>query len=443
MTVRVRFAPSPTGRLHVGNVFVALQNWLFAHCAGGRYLLRLDDTDRVRSTAAFADGIRDDLRWLGLVWGEEAAQSARTAYYAEAADRLRRAGRLYPCYETAEELALKRKAQLQSHQAPVYDRAALDLSASERAALEAAGRRPYWRFKLARQEMRWDDLVRGPQHIDEASQSDPVLVREDGTYPYTLPSVADDIALGVSHVIRGNDHVTNTGAQIQLFEALDAAVPRFGHLPLLVAASGEGLSKRTGALAVAELRERGIEPLALAAYLARLGTGDAPRPVKSLDELAAGHDLSRFGASSPRFDENELAQVNARLLHESTYAELAPRLAALGVTESLWNVVRGNVTTLADAARWRDICTDRIEVPREDPPLLDAAAELLPPEPWDDSVWSAWTSRVAERTGRKGRALYHPLRLALTGRGDGPELRHLLPLIGRVRAEARLRAGSG
>lgn len=443
MTVRVRFAPSPTGRLHVGNVFVALHNWLFARQADGRFLLRMDDTDATRSTAAFADGIREDLRWLGLAWNEEAAQSERSAHHAEAAERLRRGGRLYPCYETAEELALKRKAQLHSHQAPVYDRAALKLSAEDRAALEAAGRRPHWRFKLDRREMRWDDLVRGAQHMDEASQSDPILVREDGSYPYTLPSVADDIALGVTHVIRGNDHVTNTGAQIQLFVALGAAVPRFGHLPLLLSAGGEGLSKRTGALAVAELCDRGIEPLAVAAYLARLGTGDPPRLVKKIDELASEHDLTRFGASSPRFDENELAQVNARLLHEMTYAELAARLAGLGIDERLWNAVRGNVATLADAARWRDICAGSIEVPREDPSLLEAAAELLPPEPWDETLWSAWTGRLAERTGRKGKALYHPLRLALTGRGDGPELRHLLPLIGRARAEARLRTGSG
>ena len=443
MAIRVRFAPSPTGRLHVGNLFVALQNWLFAKHGGGRFLLRLDDTDAQRSTAAFADGIREDLGWLGLLWDEEASQSARAAPHAEAAERLKRAGRLYPCYETAEELALKRKTQLQSHQAPVYDRAALALTASERAALEAAGRRPHWRFLLERREMRWDDLVRGPQHIDEASQSDPILVREDGSYLYTLPSVADDVALEVSHVIRGNDHVTNTGAQIQIFEALGAAVPRFGHLPLLTDAGGEGLSKRTGGLAVAELRERGIEPLALAAYLARLGTGDPVRPVRGLDELAAGHDLAKFGASSPRFDETELAQLNAKHLHEAPFTELAPRLRALGVDERLWNAVRGNVGSLADAAVWHAVCADRIEVPREDPALLDAAADLLPPEPWGETVWSDWTKALAERTGRKGRALFHPLRLALTGRGDGPELRHLLPLIGRARSEARLRSGSG
>lgn len=443
MPIRVRFAPSPTGRLHVGNLFVALQNWLFARHGGGRFLLRMDDTDAQRSTAAFADAIREDLRWMGLAWDEAAAQSARSATYADTAEQLKRAGRLYPCYETAEELALRRKTQLQSHQTPVYDRAALALTAPERAALEAAGRRPHWRFRLERREMRWDDLVRGPQHIDEASQSDPILVREDGSYLYTLPSVADDIALEVSHVIRGNDHVTNTGAQIQIFEALGAPVPRFGHLPLLVDAGGEGLSKRAGGLAVAELRERGIEPLALAAYLARLGTGEPMRPVSGLDALAAGHDLARFGASSPRFDETDLAQLNAKHLHEAPFAELAPRLRALGLDERLWNAVRGNVASLADAGVWRAICADRIEVPQEDPALLAAAADLLPAEPWGETVWSDWTKALAERTGRKGRALFHPLRLALTGRGDGPELRYLLPLIGRARAEARLRTGSG
>jgi len=443
MTLRVRFAPSPTGRLHVGNMFVALQNWLFARSGGGRFLLRLDDTDAERSTAAFADGIREDLRWLGLVWDEEAAQSARADRHADAVERLKRAGRLYACYETAEELALRRKAQLQRHQAPVYDRAALSLDTDARAALERSGRRPHWRFLLDRREMRWEDLVRGPQHMDEASQSDPVLVREDGTYLYTLPSVVDDIDLGVSHVIRGNDHVTNTGAQIQIFEALGAAVPRFGHLPLLVDATGAGLSKRTGSLAVAELRKAGIESLALAAYLARLGTGEPIRPVARIEELAVDHDLSRFGASSPRFDAEELDQANARQLHQMSYAELAGRLAPEGIDEPLWNAVRGNVSRLPEAMVWRDVCTGKIATPREDPALLETAAELLPGEPWDESVWPEWTRRVAERTGRKGRALYHPLRVALTGRGDGPDLRHLLPLIGRARAEARLRSGSG
>lgn len=443
MAVRVRFAPSPTGRLHVGNLFVALQNWLFAKAHEGKFLLRLDDTDRQRSTAAFADGIREDLRWLGLAWDEEVAQSARGAVYDAAAERLKRAGRLYPCYETPEELALKRKAQLQSHQAPVYDRAALRLGDADRAALEASGRKPHWRFLLDRRETLWDDLVRGPQHIDEASQSDPVLVREDGSYLYTLPSVVDDADLGVTHVIRGNDHVTNTGAQVQIFEALGAAVPRFGHLPLLIDATGEGLSKRTGSLSLAELREAGTEPLALLAYLARIGTGEPMRPVHDPGTLVATHDLSRFGASSPRFDPAELAQLNAKHLHETPYDAVAGRLAPFGVEQPLWEAVRGNVATLADAAVWKRICSERIEVPREDPPLLEAAAALLPPEPWNEETWSLWTRAVGAATGRKGKALFHPLRLALTGRGDGPELRLLLPLLGRPRAHARLATGNG
>jgi glutamyl-tRNA synthetase len=443
MTVRVRFAPSPTGHLHVGNIFVALHNWLFARKESGEFLLRFDDTDLQRSTAAFADEIRNDLSWVGLIWDREVSQSQRIPVYDAAVRRLKQSERLYPCYETAEELALKRQAQLQSGRAPVYDRAALALTAADRAKLEAEGRLPHWRFRLDLREVRWIDMVRGPQHIDEASQSDPVLIREDGTYLYTLPSVVDDIDLGVTHVIRGADHVTNTGAQIQIFEALGGPVPRFGHLPLLKGKGGEELSKRIGSLSIGELRAAGIEPLALASYLARLGTGDPMRPVHSLAELAPEHNLGKLGAASPHFDRDELAQINARLLHETEFREIASRISTSGADERLWNAVRGNLEKLADIEQWAEICHGEILTRADDVDLVRIAAAELPPEPWNEETWKNWTGAITSATGKKGKALFQPLRQALTGLDHGPEMRLLLPLIGRARAAARLLRGKG
>jgi glutamyl-tRNA synthetase len=442
MAVRVRFAPSPTGRLHVGNIYIALHNWLYARKAGGEFLLRLDDTDRERSAEDFANGIRSDLEWLGLTWNLFARQSQRLANYDAAAQRLRDAGRLYPCYETAEELGLKRKVQLSQGKPPIYDRAALKLTDAERAKLEAAGKRPHWRFKLEPHDIAWDDLVRGPQHIDETSQSDPVLVREDGTFLYTLPSVVDDIEFAITHVIRGNDHVTNTATQIQIFEALGAPAPAFGHLPLLVDAAGTGLSKRLGSLSIGEMRENGLEPMAINAYLARIGSGDPIHPARSLAELAADHDLSKFGKSSPRFDPDELRQLNAKLLHHLPFEEARKHLASIGlgdIDEAVWDVARANVDTVQDVAAWQQVVKGPVKPSIADAAFAAKAAELLPPEPWDAETWSAWTSAVKNATGRKGKELFMPLRQALTASDHGPELKLLLPLIGRARALKRLK----
>jgi len=442
MGVRVRFAPSPTGRLHVGNVYIALANWLFARKERGVFVLRFDDTDRERSTAEFAAGIEADLRWLGLVWDESARQSERDALYAAAVETLKANKRLYPCYETPEELDLKRKSQQQRHLPPVYDRAALALTEADRRRLEAEGRRPHWRFLLHREDVRWHDLARGPQHIDEASQSDPVLVRADGRYLYTLPSVVDDIDLRITHVIRGNDHVTNTAAQIQLFQALGATPPGFAHLPLLTDAKGEGLSKRLGSLSIAELRVSGIEAMAVASYLARLGTADAIEPKHDLDALAATFDLGKFGKASPKFDPAELTHLSARLLHGTAFEAVRDRLAALGlvaVDAALWQAARGNIGRLADLAEWVEVCYGKVAPTVDDAGFLQKAAPLLPPEPWGADSWADWTAQVKAQTGRKGRELFRPLRLALTGREHGPEMKDLLPLIGRAKATARLR----
>ena len=440
MSVTVRFAPSPTGRLHAGNIRTALFNFLFARERAGRFILRLDDTDRERSTEAFAEGIREDLAWLGLGSALEVHQSDRFGLYAKAVEHLKRKGRLYPAYETPEELELKRKRQLARGKPPVYDRAALKLTDEERARLEAEGRKPHWRFKLEQRDVVWDDLVRGRQHVDAASLSDPVLVSADGTYLYTLPSVVDDIDLGITHVIRGEDHVANTAPQIQLFEALDAAPPAFGHHSLLVGADGQALSKRDRSLAVVGLRDEGIEPMAVASYVATIGTSDPVAPHASLDELVEGFDFGKLSRAPARFDPNELRLLNARLLHLFPFSAVAERLRAMGVGggEEFWEAVRGNLAVLADAGVWWQVVNGPIEPVIADGELCRQAAQLLPPEPWDGDVWGAWSTAVKEATGRKGKALFAPLRLALTGREDGPELKQLLPLIGRGRASARL-----
>lgn len=437
----VRFAPSPTGRLHVGNVRTALFNWLFARRQAGAFVLRLDDTDRERSTEAFAQGIQDDLRWLGLDWDRMERQSARFSAYDAARDRLIAAGRLYPCYETPEELEFRRKRLLAQGRPPIYNRAALRLSDADRAQLEAEGRKPHWRFLLEPGDVRWDDLARGPQHIDESSQSDPVLIRADGSYLYTLPSVADDIEFGITHVIRGEDHVTNTGTQIQLFQALGAEPPTFAHLPLLVGADGRSLSKRLGSLSLADLRQQGIEPLAVSALLARLGTADPVEPMSALQPLIDTVDFGRVGRAPARFAEDELRTLSQRTVHGLPFDIARPQLddATAGLGEAFWLAVRGNLARVADATDWIPIVQGPLAPAIEEPGFLAQALSTLPAEPWDETTWKAWTTALSAATGRKGRALFHPLRLALTAREQGPEMARLLPLIGRARVAARLR----
>lgn len=441
MTVTVRFAPSPTGLLHVGNARVALINWLFAKAHGGYFLLRYDDTDLARSTKAFEEGIGRDLAWLGLEWDKKAWQSKRLDKYQAAADKLRADGRLYACWETPEELDYKRKRQLARGLPPVYDRAGLHLPAAERAKYEAEGRKPHWRFKLDHKDVRWDDLVRGDSHVNCASLSDPVLIRADGTFLYTLPSVVDDIEFAVSHIIRGEDHVTNSAPQIQLFKALGAEPPAFAHLPLLTDISGAGLSKRLGSLSLADLRDQGVEAMAVNSLLAKLGTSDAIELRTTLDQLVDEFDIEHFSRATPKFDPAELANLNARLLHVLPFDHVAPRLAALGLDgagPAFWDAVKANLSSIADAAAWWPVVAGPIQPVVEDAAFLAQAAQLLPEGGWDQATWGAWTNAVKQATGRKGRELFHPLRLALTGRENGPELKLLLPLIGRDKALARL-----
>ena len=436
--MKVRFAPSPTGLLHVGNARLALANWLFARHGGGAFLLRLDDTDTERSRADYADAIEADLRWLGLDWDDFERQSDRLDRYTAATENLKAAGRLYPCYETPDELALKRKLQHGQGRPPVYDRAARALGDDDRAKLTAEGRRPHWRFLLEDAAVEWDDLARGAVHFEPGHMSDPVLVREDGHPLYTLSSVVDDGELGVTHVIRGEDHVANTAVQIQLIAALGFAAPAFAHLPLLMGDDGKPLSKRLESLSLKALRDQGLEPRALCGYLAHLGTSLAATGEETMEALATGFDIVAFGRAAPRFDPSELEHLNARVLHHTSFDEVRDRLGIEGADAEFWEAVRANLSKLAEAADWWRILHGDVTPVVEDLVFCRKAAELLPPEPWDETTFRTWTDAVKAETGAKGRALFMPLRLALTGTDHGPELRVLLPMLGRGRALARL-----
>ncbi len=440
MSIRLRFAPSPTGRLHVGNVRTALLNWLFAIREGGEVLLRVDDTDLARSTKAFEQAIEADLKWLGLDWQQRANQSHRFDAYEKAAAKLKSEGLLYPCYETEDELDRKRKIAQSRGRPPIYDRAALKLTSEERAKLEAEGRKPHWRFKLSGARKDWVDLVRGPQSIDTASLSDPVLIREDGGFLYTLPSVVDDIDFKITHIVRGEDHVTNSGVQVEIFEALGGAVPAFGHFPLLVGADGGALSKRLGSLSIGELADEGYEPMAVLSHLAKIGTSDPVEARAGIAQLAQEFSFDKIGRAPARFDPDELKRVNASLLHQLGYEAVKDRLAKLEADkgEAFWNAIRPNISLLPEVRQWAHIVEGPIEPFVPDAAFAAAALEVLPKGAYDAQSWSAFTNAVKEKTGAKGKALFMPLRQALTGLDHGPEMAALFPLIGEDRARKRL-----
>jgi len=435
MTVVTRFAPSPTGTLHVGNVRTALHNWLWARKHGGRFLLRIDDTDVERSKEEHVDAIRADLAWLGLDIDGEERQSARFALYEAEFEKLKAAGRVYACYETPEELDIRRKILLSRGLPPVYERKPAD-------APVPPGVAPHWRFRLDHDApIEWTDLVRGDQHFEPKTMSDPVVRRADGSWLYLLPSVIDDIAMAITHVVRGEDHVSNTAAQIQMFQALGATPPAFAHEALLVGTEGK-LSKRLGSLGMASLRDEGIEPAALVALLARLGTSDPVEPVTSVEPLVQGIDFARFGRAPARFDEGELALLNQKILHHTDHAAVASRLP-LAIDAARWHAIRPNLMTVAEAADWAPVFDGPFDPPaadESDRPVLAAAAAAVPDIAWDADPWPALTAAVKEATGAKGRALFLPLRRALTGRDHGPDMAELLPLIDKDQALARLSA---
>ena len=444
---KVRFAPSPTGKLHVGNVRTALFNYLFARKAGGTFVLRIDDTDLERSTQEYEDGIRADLTWLGMTWDETFKQSERFDRYNAAAEDLKAKGLLYACYETGEELDRKRRLQMANGRPPVYDRAALKLTDAEKAALEAEGRKPHWRFKLSGNPVSWTDLVRGDVTIETSSLSDPILIREDGSYLYTLPSVCDDIDAEITHIIRGEDHTTNSGAQIEIFEALGGKAPSFGHQALLVGADGGKLSKRLGSLSMQDLREEeGFEAMAVNSLLGRIGTSDPVEPFMALEDLLGGFSLDRLTRSPARFDPEELARLNAKILHETGYAVVQERLADMGADagEAVWAAVRPNLERLRDAKDWAALVNGPVTpvIEDEDADFIAAAADALPAGELTEASWGEWTGALKAATGRKGKGLFMPLRHALTGQPRGPEMAVLLPLIGRDKVLARLQGNA-
>ncbi|MCB1840673.1 MAG: glutamate--tRNA ligase [Rhodospirillales bacterium] len=442
MTVRVRFAPSPTGMLHIGNARTALITWLYARAKSGHFLLRIDDTDLERSKKEYEDAIEDGLKWLGMNWDEKARQRDRMDHYNVKIDQLKASGRLYPCYETPEELELKRKSQLARKLPPLYDREALKLTDEQKKAFEAQGRKPHWRFKINHTPIKWDDEVRGPVHFEGSDMSDPVLIREDGSPLYHLCSVIDDIDYQMTHVVRGEDHVTNTAMHVQMFEALGAKPPSFAHLPLLSDAQGGKLSKRLGALNLKELRDQeGLEAMAVVSLLSRLGTSDPIEPFTDIKEVIAHFDIAKFGRGTPKFDQEELTRLNAKILHITPYAAIKARLEEIGLSEldeKFWLTVRPNLEKLDDAKEWWRVANGPVEPVIEDAAFIAEAAKLLPETPWTRDTWGVWVDAVKVQTGRKGKQLFMPLRKALTGMEHGPELADLLLLIGPEKTRKRL-----
>jgi len=435
-----RFAPSPTGYLHIGNMRAALMNYLIARKAQGTFILRIDDTDPERSKEEYVDGIKRDLEWLGLHWDRIERQSLRLDRYHAAADQLRDMGRLYECFETPTELDLKRKKQLNMGKPPVYDRAALALSAADKDALRAERGAGHWRYKLDQERINWTDGILGDLSIDAASVSDPVLIRGDGQFLYTMASVVDDVDMGITHVVRGSDHVTNTATQIQMIQAIGGTVPTFAHHSLLTGPQGEALSKRLGTLSLRDLRDAGVEPEALISLMARLGANLPVELRMSLDDVAEGFELTQFGSAPTKFDEQDLYPLTARFLHAQSFEAMVSDIAAVGVptelAERFWDVTRENITIRKDLAQWWEMFQNGADpvIDDEDRDFVAQALTLLPDGPFDGDTWKTWTTAVKDATGRKGKNLFMPLRKALTGQAHGPDMSALLPLLQVIKA---------
>lgn len=439
--ILVRFAPSPTGWLHVGNVRTAIINYLFAKAAGGQFMLRIDDTDKARSEAQYEAGIQEDLKWLGLNWDRLEKQSDYFAKYEEMKQKLIADGRLYPCYETGEELEIKRKMLIGRGLPPIYDRAGLTETAEKRAEYEAQGRKPHWRFKLNATPIVWDDMIRGRVEFDGSKLSDPVMFREDGVVLFTFATSVDDGTMGITHIIRGEDHVSNTAMQVQIMEAMGYSVPTFGHMALLKMKEGK-ISKRVGGGDIRSLREGGAFPLVVASYLAKIGTSDAIELADSMDALIKSFDIKKLGRSMANYDPLELERLNQKLLHHLPFAEVKKQLEARGmgsIDATFWEAIKANLTTIDDAKDWWEVLHQPISPIIEDKTFADTAAANLPSGEWSEASWDMLVNAVKEKTGRKGKELFMPLRLALTGREHGPEMKVVFALLGRERAEKRLR----
>lgn len=447
MSVRVRFAPSPTGYLHVGNARTAIVTWLFCHANKGHFLLRIDDTDTERSKPEYEQAIKTGLMWMGLVWDETFNQKNRNDRYSVVIEKLKNDGRIYACYETPEELGLKRKTQLSRGVPPIYDRASLKLTDEQKAAFEAQGRKPHWRFMLRDGATEWDDLIRGAVSFKEREMSDPVVIREDGRPLYHLCSVIDDFDTDITHIVRGEDHVSNTACHIQMFEAISKVEgrkykPEFAHLPLISDSEGGKLSKRLGSLSVKGVQEEeGLEAMALVSLMARLGSSDPIEPFTTLQPLIDGFDLTKFSRNTPKFDVDELYRLNAKILHATDFANVKERLCAMGLKEiddAFWMAVRPNLTKLSDIKSWWDVTHNPVTADIADLSFTTAAADVLPPAPWNETTFNTWINAVKEKTGKKGKDLFMPIRIALTGMEHGPELPVLLPLLGPDKVKERL-----
>jgi len=438
--MKTRFAPSPTGLLHIGNIRTALICYLYAKKSRGELLLRIDDTDTQRSKAEYADKIQEDLKWLGLNWDEIAFQSKRFDKYDAAVEKLKADGRLYACYESAEELDVKRKMQLSRGLPPIYDRAGLKLTADEIAKFEAEGKTPHWRFKMADGAIAWEDEVRGSTKFETKNLSDPILIRENGAYTYMLPSTVDDIEFEITHVLRGEDHVSNTAIQIQLFEALGGDVPKFAHTAMVKSKEGK-LSKRTGSAGVGELCDDKILPMAVNSFLAKVGTSDSIELRPTLDDLVAEFDINKFGRAPTIYTIDDILRLNVKALHELSFEDAKPYFAGLKLTDvkhDFWLAVRPNLENIDELYEWWTICNGSVKPIIDDADFAAKAAELLPDGEWDETTWKSWADAVKEKTGRKGKELFMPLRKAITGMEHGPELKVLLPLIGREKVLERL-----
>lgn len=445
--VKVRFAPSPTGYLHVGNARTAIVTWLFCRKHNGHFLLRIDDTDTERSKPEYEQAIKDGMTWMGLTWDANFNQKDRGARYDEVIAKLKEDGRIYACYETPEELGLKRKTQLSRGLPPLYDRAALKLTDAQKQEFEAKGIKPHWRFLLDDKPIEWNDIVRGQVTFKEREMSDPVVIREDGRPLYHLCSVIDDFDTEITHIVRGEDHVSNTACHIQMFEAISKVEgrdyrPEFAHLPLISDTEGGKLSKRLGSLSVKGVKEdEGLEPMALVSLMARLGSADPIEPFAELQPLIDSFDINKFSRNTPKFDTEELYRLNAKILHQTAFAKVKDRLADMGMQgldENFWNAVRPNLIKLADIQSWWDVTQNPVTADIADPAFTAAAAEMLPPAPWNETTFNTWINAVKEKTGKKGKDLFMPIRVALTGMEHGPELPVLLPLLGPDKVKARL-----
>jgi len=437
---KVRFAPSPTGYLHIGNFRTALINFLFAKNKNGHFMLRIDDTDDERSLKKYEDAIKEDLSWVGINWDSLEKQSSRLSYYDQALQKLLDKKRAYPCFETAEELSLKRKKQLSSGKPPIYDRSALNLSDSDIADFKAKGRSPHYRFLLDHKDVNWNDLVKGASQYNMSNLSDPVIIREDGRVIYTLASVVDDIDFEVTDILRGEDHMTNSAAQIQLFEALESSPPNLGHLSLLTDISGAGLSKRMGSISLRDLKDEGFQPMAISSLLSKVGTSDAVEIFRDINQIISDFDISKFGKSKPKFDKNELRGLNSKFFKMLDFSDISNQLKNFNfkISSDFWELVKGNIENLEELELWWNIIYGNIEPKYNDENFLNTALETLPEGNFDKNTWTNWTSILMEETGRKGKELYNPLRMCLTGQNKGPEMATLVFLMGKEKVLERL-----